>query len=159
MYMALMESEECMERIACEVGGLVSDAGIQQEHDQDGWPVCAQEVHQDDEDLQPRQGLQEEQQVRSLLRWPPPLSVTIIQKHCNDNLRQRNLIAAKTSKSLFKKTVRLGPIKMIDNTIVYCGSAWYVKFTFIYIIDQHLSSYCLIYYIYLICPTTTRETN
>jgi len=28
MYMALMESEECMERIACEVGGLVSDAGI-----------------------------------------------------------------------------------------------------------------------------------
>merc|ERR1719400_749299 len=100
MYMALMESEECMERIACEVGGLVSDAGIQQEHDQDGWPVCAQEVHQDDEDLQPRQGLQEEQQVRSLLRWP--LSVTIIQKHCNDNLRQRNLIAAKTSKSLFK---------------------------------------------------------
>ena len=51
---------------------------------------------------------------------------------------------------------------MIDNTIVYCGSAWYVKFTFIYIIDQHwsiLSSYCLIYYIYLICPATTRETN
>jgi len=28
MYMALMESEECMERIACEVGGLVTDAGI-----------------------------------------------------------------------------------------------------------------------------------
>jgi len=28
MYMALMESEECMERIACEVGGLVADAGI-----------------------------------------------------------------------------------------------------------------------------------
>ena len=28
MYMALMESEECMERIACEVGGLVSDARI-----------------------------------------------------------------------------------------------------------------------------------
>jgi hypothetical protein len=28
MYMALMESEECMERIACEVGGLAEDAGI-----------------------------------------------------------------------------------------------------------------------------------
>lgn len=28
MYMALMESEECMERIACEVGGLAADAGI-----------------------------------------------------------------------------------------------------------------------------------
>ena len=38
---------------------------------QDGWPVCAQEVHQDDEDLQPRQGLQEEQQVWILLKsWP-----------------------------------------------------------------------------------------
>ena len=28
MYMALMESEECMERIACEIGGLAGDAGI-----------------------------------------------------------------------------------------------------------------------------------
>jgi hypothetical protein len=28
MYMAVLESEECMERVACEVGGLVSDAGV-----------------------------------------------------------------------------------------------------------------------------------
>ena len=28
MYMALMESEECMERIACEMGGLAEDVGI-----------------------------------------------------------------------------------------------------------------------------------
>ena len=34
---------------------------------QDHGSVCPQEVRQDDEDLQPRQGLQEEQQVRSLL--------------------------------------------------------------------------------------------
>jgi len=27
MYMAIMESEECFERIACELGGLVEDAG------------------------------------------------------------------------------------------------------------------------------------
>ena len=28
MYMALMESEECMERVACEIGGLAEDAGF-----------------------------------------------------------------------------------------------------------------------------------
>jgi len=28
MSLALMESEECMERVACEMGGLVEDAGI-----------------------------------------------------------------------------------------------------------------------------------
>jgi len=28
IYMAVMESEECMERIACEVGGIAADAGI-----------------------------------------------------------------------------------------------------------------------------------
>ena len=28
MTMALMESEECMERIACEMGGLAEDVGI-----------------------------------------------------------------------------------------------------------------------------------
>jgi len=27
MYMAIMESEECIERVVCELGGLVSDAG------------------------------------------------------------------------------------------------------------------------------------
>merc|ERR1712198_478396 len=27
MYMAIMESEECVERVVCELGGLVSDAG------------------------------------------------------------------------------------------------------------------------------------
>jgi len=27
MYMAILESEECFERIACEIGGLVEDAG------------------------------------------------------------------------------------------------------------------------------------
>jgi len=28
MYMAVLQSEECMERVACEVGGLAEDAGI-----------------------------------------------------------------------------------------------------------------------------------
>lgn len=28
MYMAVLQSEECMERVACEVGGLAADAGI-----------------------------------------------------------------------------------------------------------------------------------
>jgi len=28
MYMAVLKSEECMERVACEVGGLAEDAGI-----------------------------------------------------------------------------------------------------------------------------------
>jgi len=28
IYMSVMESEECMERVACEVGGIVDDAGI-----------------------------------------------------------------------------------------------------------------------------------
>jgi len=28
MYMAVLESEECMERVACEVGGLARDAGL-----------------------------------------------------------------------------------------------------------------------------------
>lgn len=28
IYMAVVESEECMERIACEIGGLASDAGL-----------------------------------------------------------------------------------------------------------------------------------
>jgi len=28
IYMAVLESEECMERVACEVGGLAQDAGI-----------------------------------------------------------------------------------------------------------------------------------
>ena len=27
MYMAVLESEECVERIVCEMGGLVADAG------------------------------------------------------------------------------------------------------------------------------------
>merc|ERR1719330_1230922 len=27
MYMAVLQSEECMERVACEVGGLAEDAG------------------------------------------------------------------------------------------------------------------------------------
>ena len=27
MYMAIMESEECFERVICELGGLVEDAG------------------------------------------------------------------------------------------------------------------------------------
>ena len=35
---------------------------------QDGREICPQEVRQDDEDLQPRQGLQEEQQVWILLK-------------------------------------------------------------------------------------------
>jgi len=28
IYMAVVESEECMERVACEVGGIAADAGI-----------------------------------------------------------------------------------------------------------------------------------
>jgi len=28
IYLAVVESEECMERVACEVGGLAADAGI-----------------------------------------------------------------------------------------------------------------------------------
>ena len=28
MYMAVLQSEECLERVACEVGGLAEDAGI-----------------------------------------------------------------------------------------------------------------------------------
>merc|ERR1712113_130920 len=28
IYMAVVESEECMERIACEVGGIATDAGV-----------------------------------------------------------------------------------------------------------------------------------
>lgn len=28
IYMSVLESEECMERVACEVGGIVADAGI-----------------------------------------------------------------------------------------------------------------------------------
>lgn len=28
MYMAVLQSEECLERVACEVGGLADDAGI-----------------------------------------------------------------------------------------------------------------------------------
>ena len=28
MYSAILQSEECIERVACEVGGLASDAGI-----------------------------------------------------------------------------------------------------------------------------------
>jgi len=28
MYMAVLESEECMERVACEVGGIARDAGL-----------------------------------------------------------------------------------------------------------------------------------
>jgi len=28
IYMSVLESEECMERVACEVGGIVTDAGI-----------------------------------------------------------------------------------------------------------------------------------
>jgi len=28
IYMAVLESEECMERVACEVGGLATDAGL-----------------------------------------------------------------------------------------------------------------------------------
>ena len=27
MYMAILESEECIERVVCELGGLVEDAG------------------------------------------------------------------------------------------------------------------------------------
>lgn len=28
IYLAVVESEECMERVACEVGGIAADAGI-----------------------------------------------------------------------------------------------------------------------------------
>ena len=28
IYMAVVESEECMERIACELGGLAADVGL-----------------------------------------------------------------------------------------------------------------------------------
>ena len=28
IYLAVVESEECMERVACEVGGIAVDAGI-----------------------------------------------------------------------------------------------------------------------------------
>ena len=28
IYMAVVESEECMERVACEVGGIAADAGV-----------------------------------------------------------------------------------------------------------------------------------
>jgi hypothetical protein len=28
IYMSVVESEECMERVACELGGLVGDVGI-----------------------------------------------------------------------------------------------------------------------------------
>ena len=28
IYMAVVESEECMERIACELGGLATDVGL-----------------------------------------------------------------------------------------------------------------------------------
>ena len=30
IYMAVVESEECMQRIACEVGGLANDVGLQE---------------------------------------------------------------------------------------------------------------------------------
>jgi hypothetical protein len=30
IYMAVVESEECMERVACELGGLVGDVGLRQ---------------------------------------------------------------------------------------------------------------------------------
>ena len=28
IYLAVVESEECMERVACEVGGIAADAGV-----------------------------------------------------------------------------------------------------------------------------------
>jgi len=31
IYMSVVESEECLERIACEMGGIVADAGISTE--------------------------------------------------------------------------------------------------------------------------------
>ncbi len=30
IYMAVVESEECMERIACEIGGLAEDVGLRE---------------------------------------------------------------------------------------------------------------------------------
>ena len=30
IYMAVVESEECMERVACEIGGLAKDVGLQE---------------------------------------------------------------------------------------------------------------------------------
>lgn len=30
IYMAVVESEECMERVACEIGGLANDVGLQE---------------------------------------------------------------------------------------------------------------------------------
>ena len=75
---------------------------------QDGRPVCAQEVHQDDEDLQPRQGLQEEQQVRYLLRSPQ--SATLIQKTLQWQLTTKKSHSCQNFQISLKNLWR-GPIK------------------------------------------------